>query len=66
MEREIGEVFDYNGVLLKVVKLKSNKKSCDGCYFDGVLRVRDDEITGPCSDIYRRDNANVIFKKQHE
>ena len=66
MERKIGEVFEYNGVSLKVVKQKLNKASCNGCYFDGALCEIDDEITGTCLYRNRRDKANIIFKKQRK
>lgn len=32
MERKIGEVFAYNGVILEVIEI-FDKASCKGCYF---------------------------------
>lgn len=50
MERKIGEIFDYHGLMLKVMKTES----CEGCYFYGMGKnkcecfYRDKDITGEC------------------
>lgn len=67
MERKIGEVFEYHGILLKVVKQDFYKNSCEGCYFDGAMFCpRNDDRVGDCLYFYREDEESVIFKKQHE
>jgi len=61
MIRRIGEIFEYNGVKLEVVKCPA----CDGCYFqengidccDGNTM----DITSDCS-LYARTHS-VIFKE---
>ena len=65
MERSIGEVFDYNGIKLKVVE---DESVCFGCYFSfwnicngGELRCR--SLVGNCAASARRDRTSVIFKE---
>jgi len=62
MTRPIGEIFEYNGVKLKVVKSK-NCKRCywqhKGCYYAEELRIR-----GLCSK-RNRDDFAVKFVKVH-
>lgn len=55
-EREIGEVFEYEGKKLKVVE----KITCDGCYFEGLI-CRNNRIIGDCISTLRNDNKGVIF-----
>ena len=62
MERQIGEQFDYEGVMLEVVE----SGPCKGCFFfvNGAniyCKVFNGEITGPC--IGRSDNKSVKFQK---
>lgn len=64
MERQLGEKFDYHGVMLKVIKDKG--RGCEGCYFCANEnscsdRVRD--AIGPCGEYTRSDGLAVIFKK---
>ena len=65
MEREIGEIFKYSGVKLKVVEVKDNY--CIGCYFDKEKdscchpNVRD--RIGFCSDSCRKDCKRIIFRR---
>lgn len=61
MEREIGEVFDYNGKKLKVVC----GQGCDDCFFQhgsimNCMSVL--PITGNCRALSRKDSNSVIFK----
>ena len=60
MTREIGDIFDNNGMKLKVVELES----CKGCYYkNGTSCINDNIKSGDCSDHFRTDNKSVIFKK---
>ena len=64
MERQIGDVFKYRGVMLKVVK--AEERYCTGCYFYknnpcGYLKIK--KVTGPCSGVIRKDLKFVIFKQ---
>ena len=62
MERKIGEVFESNGVRLRVEKESS---ACKGCYFNGEDCQSDQilNITGNCGNDLRKDKMNVIFKE---
>ena len=33
MERKVGEIFEFNGIKLQVVKDPGFKNACIGCYF---------------------------------
>ena len=61
MIRQIGEIFEWNGVKLKVVKCPA----CDGCYFqeNGIACGEDNvyDVTSDCSIGAR--NYSVIFKE---
>lgn len=64
MERQVGEVLEYDGVTLKVVNDKGS--GCEGCYFcknesSCSYGVRD--IIGPCGEYTRSDMQSVIFKR---
>ena len=64
MEHKLGEKFEYNGVMLKVVKNKGS--GCEGCYFCAnesscSYEVRD--AIGPCGEYTRSDGNGVIFKR---
>ena len=64
MEQQIGEKFEYKGVMLKVIKDKGS--GCEGCYFCAnesscSYSVRD--TIGPCGEYTRSDGLAVIFKK---
>lgn len=64
MERAIGEVFDFKGVMLQV-KDAGYKASCNGCYFNGPIcknnETRYINQTGECFRAYRTDGKHVIF-----
>lgn len=63
MERKIGEVFEYNGVRLKVVE----EYYCDHCYFrdkhenEGCYRSEHTLVSGQCSEQRREDGKSVQF-----
>lgn len=61
MEREIGDIFEYFGTNLEVVK----SDNCNGCYFNcnGCFSERLAYITGICVDWARSDNTSVSFKE---
>lgn len=68
-ERQIGEVFEYQGKKLKVVETAEN--FCFDCYFfDGINCQRTEREGGECSDYKRADYKPVIFveadKEQHQ
>ena len=58
MEREIGEIFEVDGVKLQVVEDFDNEMSCVGCYF-----LDNDEqcILQKCFDSQRKDRKLVKF-----
>lgn len=61
MEREIGEIFDYKGTRLKVVK----HRGCANCFFghgDYECEV-ERSIAGECSIAHRNDSTSVIFQE---
>ena len=60
MERELGEVFTYNGELYQVVK----SSLCNDCAFmkNGSCYTVN-ELLGPCDSIKRKDSINVVFKE---
>ena len=61
MEYKIGEVFELDGVKLKVER---EVLGCDGCYFsvDNCLNVERDS----CTDLFRTDAQNIIFTEVKE
>ena len=63
MERQLGEKFEYQGVMLKVVKDKGS--GCEGCYFceNSSLCYSFRAVIGPCGLYTRSDGQGVIFKK---
>lgn len=64
MERQLGEKFDYQGVMLKVIKDKG--RGCEGCYFCANNSSCSDSVRdtiGPCGEYTRSDGYGVIFKK---
>lgn len=65
MERANGEIFDFNGVKLRVQDA-GYKASCNGCYFNGPICKNNNETgyinqAGECFRAYRTDDRNVIF-----
>ena len=72
MERKINEIFEYDGVRLKVIE-HSNQFTIGGtcsedCYFydracSPKCSYRDRDITGQCQYALRSDCKGVYFKK---
>lgn len=60
MEREIGEVFMYNGNQYVVC---AEERDCDGCVFDDYDCIPMSEIRGTCGAHSRKDEQGVIFKR---
>ena len=62
MERQLGEKFEYQGVMLKVVKDKGS--GCEGCYFCENSSPCDSfrAVIGPCGLYTRSDGKNVHFE----
>lgn len=61
MEREIGEVFEYNGEKYVVAY---DKGKCDGCAFSTMDKCnRNLDIAGHCIFFKRKDRNDVIFIK---
>lgn len=58
MERQVGEVFDYGYVKLKVVKAD---RKCTQCYFNDICEVGMDDF--PCIPQKRKDQNFIIYKK---
>ena len=64
MERQLGEKFEYQGVMLKVIKDKD--RGCEGCYFRANDSSCSDSVRdsiGLCGKYTRSDGLGVIFKK---
>lgn len=64
MERQIGEVFEYDGKKLRVIEEPCD--TCDGCYFNGKVCQEASilKIIGNCGCIIlRKDKINIIFKE---
>lgn len=65
MEREIGDIFECNGVKLKVVEAVDSSY-CIGCYFDKEKvtcchpNVRD--TIGLCGKTRRKDGKSIMFR----
>lgn len=62
MERNVGEVFRFNGIRLKVVETPF----CHGCFFRNQAPCLDKqhiEVTGHCEALLRIDNKSVSFIK---
>ena len=57
MEREVGEIFEYEGIKLEVVETEDF--SCRGCYF---LDLRYKCRQQLCMRFLRKDRKNVVFK----
>lgn len=64
MEHKIGEVFELNGVRLRV---DNEVSECKGCYFiDACLDTRNLDLVGHCVSDYRLDKENIIFTEVKE
>lgn len=61
-EREIGDVFEYEGKKLKVMK---GEDGCTGCYFKE-SQCRNNSIIGECIYCRRNDKIGVIFVEVKE
>lgn len=59
MERRIGEIFEYDGVKLKVAK---ETRMCDGCFFKYNLKCRESAQIGECQSASRSDGGVVFVK----
>ena len=65
MERAIGEVFDFDGVKLRVEREKDEHR-CEGCYFSNPKHlglIDTIQVIGMCNSFIRRDKESVIFVK---
>ena len=64
MEREVGEVFDFKGVMLQV-KDTGKEAVCNGCYFNRSVCTNNTKHsinqTGECLQPCRTDGRNVVF-----
>lgn len=61
--RPVGEIFEYRKMKLQVVE----GETCEGCYFSSEKYCYEHiYIAGSCSDYYRDDNKNIIFKQIDE
>ena len=66
MERKIGEIFDYKGKMLEVVKSPEDIETwyCTDCYFRPFISCTCvTAITGHCSSGLRTDGTDVIFRE---
>ena len=62
MEREIGEIFEYNGEWYQCIGNPYNEcTDCDFCFETGKACVR--QIVGQCSMSNRSDGLSVVFKR---
>ena len=67
MQRKVGEVFECNGVMLRVEKNMPGDESCEGCFFDknGICSDEGQQsrilIAGHCSRDCRESGDDVIF-----
>ena len=58
MERKIGEIFNFHGVVLQVYEAKDR---CKGCFFESYpLSLC---LHQACISIGRKDKKDIIFKK---
>ena len=60
MEHKIGEVFEYNGVKLKVEK---SIIGCSDCHFFNVTYCAKSSTCETCNSLERKDQTDVIFVK---
>lgn len=60
MERQVGEIFDFNGIKLKAKR--TDKPVCNGCFFEkfdcGCWQINGIEETDLC---FRSDKNDVIL-----
>lgn len=66
MERKVGEVFEHNGVKLKVREFThADGFTCENCFFFGGIMdcMEDEQVVGDCSAFDRVDCIDVIFEE---
>ena len=63
MTREIGEVFEIDGVEVKVKEVEKEHLNCTNCYCFGKRRCVDE---GECFPKWRKDKKRVIFVEVKE
>ena len=64
MEREIGDIFNYNEVKLQIVK---SNEYCNNCYFNyNYSACTKPNTLDKCQKHYRKDNKNIHFKEIKE
>ena len=64
MEREIGDIFNYNGVKLQIVE---SNGYCNNCYFnDSCITCTKPKNLNNCQKHNRKDNKNIYFKEIKE
>ena len=63
MERKIGEVFELDGVKLRVEK---GEYLCDGCSLFDIECINLRSIRGDCNKVHRKDKTDVIFTEVKE
>ena len=59
IEREIGEIFEFEGKKIEVKATSNNE--CDGCFFNMRCSSEIMELSGECDGNCRIDEKNVIF-----
>lgn len=64
MEREIGEIFEYEGKKLQVKECAYS--GCDGCFFDEQHIPCSKNVAGYCGSFFRTDKKKVIFVEATE
>ncbi len=60
MERKIGEIFEYKGIKLSIIKT-SYHAGCDECYFDTKGYCFRESGVGECVYHLREDGNDIIF-----
>ena len=64
MEREIDDIFNYNGVKLQIVE---SNEYCNNCYFNyNYSACTKPNTLDKCQKHYRKDNKNIHFKEIKE
>lgn len=66
MERKVGEIFEHNGVKLKVREFtQADGFDCENCFFFGGIMdcMADNQVVGECSAFDREDFNDVIFEE---
>ena len=64
MERKVGEVFKFEGIVLKVIELYD--PDCEGCHFQDTNCHNKKSIIGKCTSHCREDDREVMFIKVEE